>query len=89
MSPKSKHRSYVRFDDGANAIKYYNMETCKVLTSRNFRTINTPEKPSSPKHIDVTPDLPCEGESAGGTLSKGVIISDEITQKFEPAKKRK
>jgi Integrase core domain len=68
--------------------KNYNAETHKVLTSWNFQIITPPEKPSPTEHIDVTPDLPCEGESVGDMLSKGVTtadeITDEITQKFEP-----
>jgi transposase InsO family protein len=36
LLPKSRRRSYVGFDDGARAVKYYNAETRKILTSRNF-----------------------------------------------------
>ena len=33
MQLKSKWGVYVGFDDGAGAIKYYNVEMCNVLTS--------------------------------------------------------
>jgi hypothetical protein len=36
MLPKSKQQIYVGFNDGVKAVKYYNAETCKILTSRNF-----------------------------------------------------
>jgi hypothetical protein len=36
MLPKSKRCAYVGHDDGTKVIKYYNAETRKVLTSRNF-----------------------------------------------------
>jgi hypothetical protein len=36
MLPKSKRRAYVGHDDGAKVVRYYNVETRKVLTSRNF-----------------------------------------------------
>ena len=36
METKSQRRVFVGFDDGSKSIKYYNVETCKVLTSRNI-----------------------------------------------------
>jgi hypothetical protein len=55
----------------------------------NFHTIIPPETPSPPEHINVTPDLPCEGESVEDMPTKGVTTSDDITQKLEPIRKHK
>jgi hypothetical protein len=40
---KSTHRAYVGFEDGPKAVKYYNAETRKVLTSCNFCFLSPPE----------------------------------------------
>ena len=37
METKSRRRLFMGYDDGSKSIKYYNAETRKVLTSRNFR----------------------------------------------------
>ena len=37
LLPKSKQQIFVGFDDGSKSIKYYNPETRRVLTSRNYR----------------------------------------------------
>jgi hypothetical protein len=49
MLPKSKRRSYVGYDDGADAIKYYNADTRNVLTSRNYRLLQPRNSPNLPK----------------------------------------
>jgi hypothetical protein len=89
MLPKSKCQAYVGFDDGAQAVKYYNAETCKVLTSRNFRNITPPDNPTPPKPIELTPDMPHEGETGGSMPPMGVTGSDNITRNLEPKRKRK
>jgi Reverse transcriptase (RNA-dependent DNA polymerase) len=62
---------YVGFEDGAKAVKYYNSETCTVLTSHNFYHINPPGHPSPSEHIEITPDQPCEGESGDSMQPPG------------------
>src|SRR5882672_7358702 len=57
MLPKLKRRIYVGYDDGLNSVKYYNAETRKVLTSRNFKNIIPPTDLNPPKPIIVTPDI--------------------------------
>ena len=66
MLSKSKHRAYIGFDNGSNPIKFYNVETHKVLISQNFRTINPPTTiPIS--ELIVIGTNPChEGESGDG-----------------------
>jgi hypothetical protein len=91
MLPRSKRRVYIGFDEGAKAVKYYNAETRKILTSRNFRYINPPQNPIPPEPIVITPDLRPEGESSGDDmLQLGVTSSDEATtQKSDPMKRKR
>ena len=84
MQPKSKCQVYIGYDDGAKAVKYYNAETCNVLTSQNFRMITPPNQPSPPELIEVTPD---EGESTSTMPPIGVTDSDDITWNLEPKRK--
>ena len=63
--PKSKSHTFVGFDDGPKAIKYYSAETRKVLTSRNFSFIDPPSNDPPSEEIVVAPDVPREGESRG------------------------
>ena len=64
--PKSKRQLYVGHDDGSKSVKYYNAETRKILTSRNFRFLNAlPENP--PEGIVVAPpNVLFEGEEGKG-----------------------
>ncbi len=67
LLPHSKCHIFVGFDDGPKAIRYYNAETQKVLTSCNFHFLNNlPVTPSAPELIliDPAPAVPCEGECA-------------------------
>ena len=67
---KSTRRAYVGFEDGPKAIKYYNADSRKVLTSRNFRFLSPP-KDTPPEEIVVAPDVPREGELRGSTQPPG------------------
>ena len=58
---------YVGFDDGSKSIKYFNAETRKILTSRNYCFLSNIEN-DPPEEIVVAPDLPREGELTEGTL---------------------
>ena len=49
-------------DDGPQAIKYFNAEVQKVLTSRNYLFLTPQENAPSPNVIMVTPNTQCEGE---------------------------
>jgi hypothetical protein len=79
MLPKSKRRIYVGYDDGSNSVKYYNAETRKVLTSRNFRSLQLSTHPKSPEPVVITPDIQHEGESG----------ADHMPQSGEPDGSRK
>ena len=58
LMPRSKQQIFVGFDDGSKTIKYFNPETRRVLTSRNYKFLtNLPEKSGTPEpiHIDLPP----------------------------------
>src|SRR6266446_1594703 len=40
MESKSRRRIFVGYDDGSKSVKYYNAETRKILTSRNYRFLS-------------------------------------------------
>ncbi len=65
MLPKSQRKAYVGYDDGSQSVKFYNAETRKILTSRNFRFLTLPDQTSPPEDIEVAPDAPREGETEG------------------------
>jgi len=72
LMPRSKSHAFVGFDDGSHSIRYYNAETCRVLTSRNFRFLdNLPDVALAPEPLLVTPEpaMPCEGEFMAAPLS--------------------
>ena len=83
MLPKSKCQVYISHDNGAQAVKYYNTKMCKILTYHNFQPINPPDDPTPPKPIELTPDTPHKGESAGSVPSISVIGSDDTTQSLK------
>src|SRR6266436_6007296 len=59
--PKSKRRAYVGYNDASKSVLYYNAETRKILTSRNFVFLTTRE-PDPPKEIIVNDPPTHEGE---------------------------
>ena len=75
--PKSKQRIYVGYEDGPQAIQYYNAEIRKILTSRNYRFLIPPTESPSPDAIVVAPDVQREGEPRDGALPKSdALITD-------------
>ena len=68
LAPRSKQQIFVGYDDGSKSIRYFNPETRKILTSRNFKFLtNLPAKTSTPEPIQIDqdhpPTMPCEGEN--------------------------
>ena len=61
MEPKSKERIFVGYDDGSKSVMYYNKETRRVLTSRNFRFLSLHDSETPPEPDAMTP-MPGEGE---------------------------
>jgi hypothetical protein len=87
MKPKSKRQAYVGYDDGSKSVQYYNAETRKILTSRNYRFLTLPEKESPPEEIEVAPDTPREGErkaSAQPMGTKGDSLKRKRPAEEEP-----
>ena len=92
LLPRSKQQIFVGYDDGSKSIKYYNPETRKVLTSRNFRFLtHLPEQPGTPKPIQVKlpPTVLCEGEHDDGNLKftmlqPGSQCTNQKRQREEP-----
>ena len=68
--PKSQKRVYVGFEDGSKSVKYYNADTRKILTSRNYCFLSNIEK-APPEEIVVAPNLPREGELTESTPPMG------------------
>jgi len=77
MLPKSKRCTYVGYGDGSKSIKYYNAETRKILTSRNYRFLTLPDKDTPPEEIEIALNMPCEGESKGSTQPMGTADSSK------------
>ncbi len=62
------------YDNDSKSIKYYNAETRKVLTSRNFHFLSLTNDNTPPEPIEVLPDAPLEGEPERSTLRHQAII---------------
>src|SRR6266850_8183991 len=71
MMQKLQRKIFVGYDNRAKAVKYYNTETRKILTSRNFHFLALEEKGSCNEEIMVAPDTSHEGELEGGTQDTG------------------
>jgi hypothetical protein len=65
--PKLKRRAFVGYKVGSKSVQYYNSETRKILTSRNFCLLTLTENNPPLEQIVVAPDLPLEGETKGST----------------------
>jgi len=90
MLPKSKRRIYVGYDDGSKSVKYYNAETRKVLTSRNFKSLNLAIDRKSPEPVVITPDILHEGESGADHMPQsGVMPEAEGSSETDGSRKRK
>ncbi len=81
MESKSRRRVFVGYDDGSKSVKYYNAETRKILTSRNFRFLSLTSDETPPEPMVITPDTPGEGESEGSTQPISGTNSDSLKRK--------
>ena len=70
MLPKSQRKSYVSYNDGSKSVKFYNVFTCKVINSRNYKFLS-PLDETPPEEVEITPDPMHEGEAEGGMQSMG------------------
>ena len=73
MLPKSARKAYVGHEDGPEAVKYYNAETRKILTSRNFQLPSVHPEPESenPEHIVVMPETEPTETNPSATRERG------------------
>src|SRR6266850_1948745 len=94
MLPKSTHKAYVGHNDGSGAVKYYNVEMSRILTSRNFHlhSVHPEPEPESeiPEHIIVTPDtndkeiqpsVACEGGLGDNTHNTRKRKAEDLPDK--------
>jgi hypothetical protein len=75
---KSKQQIFVGYDDGSKSIKYYNSDTRRVLTSRNYQFLtNLPKEPGTPEpiQVDLSPAVPHEGEHDNGDYNLSTLQS--------------
>jgi hypothetical protein len=96
MLPKSQRRAYVGYEDGPKAVQYYNAETRKVLTSRNYRFLElTHETPPTEPIAVIAPGAQREGELGRperDTLSTGGVSDvqpKDLGQNMGSGNKRK
>ena len=92
MESKSRQQVFVSYDDGSKSVKYYNAETCKILTSHNFHFLSLTEDQTPPEPIAITPDAPGEGEFEGSmqptTGNKSNSLKWEWSEEEELQNKR-
>jgi len=90
LLPRSKQQIFVGFDSGSKSIKYYNPETRRVLTSRNYQFLsNLPKETGMPEPIlvELPPTMLREGEHDDGnndTLQLGSQHNKRKRQYEEP-----
>jgi len=72
MEPRSKHCALVGYDNSLRSVLYYNTDTHKVLTLRNFRFLD-PLHATLEHILIMLDDVVHEGEPKGGTQN---IIKD-------------
>ena len=83
MLPKATEKIFIGFEDGAHAITYYNKQTRKVLSSRNYQFHNT--LPTDFGEIQI-PDPVHEGEASDSNLKSA---SDHTTQRTDTSRPEK
>ena len=88
--PKSKRRAYVGYNDASKSVLYYNAETRKILTSRNYVFLTPREKePDEEIVVKLTPTHEGEHEETnvhGARLPKEPAI---LNKPAEPDASRK
>ena len=75
LQTKSKRRAYVGYDDGSNSVLYYSADTCKILSSWNFRFLTQTTTPPAADDIELDPAP--EGEEREKVP---VQITDELNE---------
>jgi hypothetical protein len=81
MESKSRRQVFIRYDDESKSVKYYNVETHKILTSQNFCFLTLTDDETPPEPMVITPDTPGEGKSEGSTQPTSGEKSNNLKQK--------
>src|SRR6267154_4733137 len=58
MLPKASECILVGFDDGSHSVQYYNKDTHKILSSRNYKYVNTDNTLPHEDFLPEGPDVP-------------------------------
>ncbi len=80
--PKSKRRAYVGTNDASDSVLYYNAETKKILTSRNYKFLT--EQKEAAEEIAVSPTR--EGEHKND--ARGINTRVDNTPSSEKSKEK-
>jgi len=71
----------------------WNLNPCKILTSRNFRFLSLTDTETPPEPMVITPDMPGEGESEGSMQpisgNKGDSLKRKRDEEEEPQEKQR
>ena len=67
--------AYVGYDNGSNSVLYYSTDTCKILSSQNFRFLTQTTTPPATNDIELDPAP--EGEERDRAP---VQITDELNE---------
>jgi len=72
LAPRLKQQIFIGYNNESKSIRYFNPETRRILTLRNFQFLtNLPAKTGTPKPIQVDQDQPptmqCEGGNDDGS----------------------
>src|SRR5712691_5880073 len=82
IQPKSKRRAYVGTNDTSDSVLYYNAETKKILTSRNYKFLT--EQKEAAEEIAVSPTR--EGEHEDD--ARGINTRVDKTPSSEKSKEK-
>ncbi len=87
--PKSKRRAYVGTNDASDLVLYYNAETKKILTSRNYKFLT--EQKEAAEEIAVSPTREGEHEDDARGINTRVdnTPSSEKSKEKNDSRKRK
>ena len=80
LDPKSEQHTFLGFEDGPKAVRYFNKQTQQVCVSCNFQFTKEETKthPLDNSHEPLAPDASSEGELS--QIAPPVVINEEDCQ---------
>ena len=80
LDPKSERHTFVGFEDGPKAMRYFNKHTHQVCVSRNFQFTKEETKthPLDNSHEPLTPNVLSEGELS--QIAPPIVMNEEDRQ---------